>query len=85
MGITFEALSRHPDKLRGTIERSRPTLDTAIDSFRVQRPFLRDSAALARELERLPEFRPAPVALDLDGARRTCDVVGDLLPRAAAA
>jgi virulence factor Mce-like protein len=50
MGTTFEALSRHPDRLRGTIERLRPTLDAGIDSFPVQRPFLRDTARLARAL-----------------------------------
>ena len=55
MGTTFEALSRHPDKLRGTIERARPTLDTAVDSFPVQRPFLRDSRILAEELEPVAE------------------------------
>ena len=58
MATTFEALSRHPDHLRGTIERARPTLDTAIDSFRVQRPFLRDSADLAEELR--------PVAAEIE-------------------
>jgi ABC-type transporter Mla subunit MlaD len=50
MGTTFEALSRHPDNLRGMIERLRPTLDTGISSFRVQRPFLRDTADLSEEL-----------------------------------
>ena len=49
MGTTFEALSRHPERLQGTIERLRPTLDEGIDSFPVQRPFLRDTArAVAR-------------------------------------
>jgi virulence factor Mce-like protein len=58
MGTTFEALSRHPDHLRGTIERARPTLDEGIESFRVQRPFLRDSADLAEELR--------PVAAEIE-------------------
>jgi virulence factor Mce-like protein len=47
MGTTFEALSRHPDRLQGTIERLRPTLDAGVDSFPVQRPFLRDTRKLA--------------------------------------
>ncbi len=58
MGTTFEALSRHPDRLQGTIERLRPTIDEGIDSFRVQRPFLRDTASLSRAL------RPAAVQLE---------------------
>jgi len=58
MGVTFEALSRHEDSLRGTIERLRPTLDASIDSFPVQRPFLRDTATLARKLE--------PVAIEME-------------------
>jgi virulence factor Mce-like protein len=58
MGTTFEALSRHEDQLRGTIERARPTIDEGIESFRVQRPFLRDSADLAEELR--------PVAAEME-------------------
>ncbi len=58
MGITFEALSRNEDSLRDTIERLRPTLDAGVDSFPVQRPFLRDSATLAREL--------LPVAVEIE-------------------
>ncbi len=51
MATTFEALSRHPDRLRGAIERTAPTFNTAISSFRVQRPFLADSEKLFAELE----------------------------------
>jgi virulence factor Mce-like protein len=51
MAITFEALSRHADRLQQTIERAPDTLEAAIDSFPVQRPFLRDSRDLAAELE----------------------------------
>jgi virulence factor Mce-like protein len=66
MASTFEALSRHPEKLRGTIERARPTLDEGVESFRVQRPFLRDSATLARLLR--------PVADEMEFALpRTAD------------
>jgi virulence factor Mce-like protein len=53
MGTTFEALSRHPDKLRGTIERAAPTLEEAIRSFPVQRPFLADVERLNVQLEPL--------------------------------
>ncbi len=66
MGTTFEALSRHPDRLQGTIERLRPTLDTGIDSFRVQRPFLRDTAKLSRRLR--------PVAAEIE---RSLPLVSD--------
>ena len=54
---TFEAFSRNPEALRQTIERAPPTLDTAIRSFRVQRPFLADFADLSRRL------RPAAAEL----------------------
>jgi virulence factor Mce-like protein len=40
MATTFEALSRDPEALKETISKSPPTMDTAISSFRVQRPFL---------------------------------------------
>jgi predicted glycosyltransferase len=43
-----------------------------------------DGRALAAEIKRLLEFRPAPVALDLDGARNTALTVANLLARAAA-
>jgi len=66
MGTTFEALSRHPDRLQGFIERLRPTLDVGIDSFRVQRPFLRDTAKLSRALR--------PVALEIE---RSLPLVAD--------
>jgi virulence factor Mce-like protein len=68
MATTFEAFSRHPDKLRGLIERARPTLDEGIESFRVQRPFLRDSADLAEELR--------PVAAEIE---RSLPKVADAL------
>ena len=64
---TFEAWSRDPQAVKDTIERSAPTLDAGIRSFRTQRPFLvalRDfSVSLdnaARELPRtLPRIIPA--------------------------
>lgn len=50
MADTFEALGRNATALQQTIERSPETLDTAISSFRAQRPFLAQFAALSREL-----------------------------------
>ena len=58
--LTFEAISRDTDSLKETISRTHPTLQAGIDSFPVQRPFLSDSAALAREMQPLArELRPA--------------------------
>jgi ABC-type transporter Mla subunit MlaD len=57
---TFEAISRDPEALKATIERTHPSLQAGIDSFPVQRPFLSDSAALAREMQPVAaELRPA--------------------------
>jgi virulence factor Mce-like protein len=39
---TFEAISRHPDALKATISKAPSTMDTAVESFRAQRPFLAD-------------------------------------------
>ena len=59
-GLTFEALSREPESLKATIERTHPALQAGIESFPVQRPFLTDSAALAREMQPVArELRPA--------------------------
>jgi predicted glycosyltransferase len=41
-----------------------------------------DGRALAAEIKQLLAFRPAPVALDLDGARNTALTVANLLARA---
>ena len=58
MGTTFEALSREPESLRQTIERSPETLDAGIRSLPIQEPFLADAEILFRRLE--------PVAAELD-------------------
>ncbi len=55
MGTTFEALSASETRLRQTVERLAPTAEEGIRSFPVQRPFLRDSAELARRLEPVAE------------------------------
>lgn len=68
MATTFEALSRHPESLRGAIERAAPTLRTGISSFRVQRPFLADAERLFTHLE--------PVATEL---HRSLPPVSDAL------
>jgi virulence factor Mce-like protein len=63
MADTFAAFSRNPEALQQTIEKQPPTLDTAIDSFRVQRPFLVDFTDLSRRLrpaaQELPRSLPA--------------------------
>jgi virulence factor Mce-like protein len=63
MADTFEAVSRDPSALRATIERTPPTLDAAIASFRVQRPFLEDFTEISRDLrpavQELPRSLPA--------------------------
>jgi virulence factor Mce-like protein len=63
MADTFEAVSRDPGALQATIEKSPPTEDVAIRSFRVQRPFLADFADLSRRLRpavgELPRSLPA--------------------------
>jgi virulence factor Mce-like protein len=50
MADTFAAISRNPAALQATIEKSPGTMETAIQSFRVQRPFLADFADLSRRL-----------------------------------
>jgi virulence factor Mce-like protein len=50
MGTTFEALSRHETALRESIERSPRTLEAAISSFRVSRPFLAELTELSANL-----------------------------------
>jgi virulence factor Mce-like protein len=61
MADTFAAFSRCPGCLQQTIEKNPPTLDTAIASFRVQRPFLADFTDLSRRLQ--PFANVLPVAL----------------------
>src|SRR3954463_168553 len=61
MADTFQAFNQCPGCLQQTIEKNPPTLDTAIRSFRVQRPFLVDFADLSRRLQ--PFANVLPVAL----------------------
>ena len=57
MADTFEALGRDEGALKETISKSPPTMDTAIESFRVQRPFLANMAGFGRD------FTPATAEL----------------------
>ena len=63
MADTFEAFVREPSALQATIEKSPPTIDTSVASFRVQRPFLDDLADLSARLrpaaQELPRSLPA--------------------------
>jgi phospholipid/cholesterol/gamma-HCH transport system substrate-binding protein len=61
MADTFAAIARDPRALQLTIEKSPPTLDVAISSFRVQRPFLADFADLSGRLR--PAARELPRSL----------------------
>src|SRR3954465_8547471 len=61
MADPFQAFNQCPICLQQTIEKNPPTLDTAIRSFRVQRPFLADFADLSRRLQ--PFANVLPVAL----------------------
>jgi ABC-type transporter Mla subunit MlaD len=47
---TYDAINRDPEALKSTIEKSPPTMDDSIDSFRVQRPLLRETTLLSHEL-----------------------------------
>jgi ABC-type transporter Mla subunit MlaD len=49
-GQTFEALSRDPEALKATIEKSPDTLAVGERSFIAQRPFLRDLALVSADL-----------------------------------
>jgi virulence factor Mce-like protein len=61
MADTFEAFNRCPSCLQDTIAKQPPTMDVAIESFRVQRPFLVDFADLSRRL--IPAANVLPSAL----------------------
>jgi len=61
MATTFAAIGADPTALRQTIERSPSTIDTAVRSFRVQRPFLVDATDLSRRLR--PAIRELPRSL----------------------
>ena len=60
MADTFAALGRHEEALKSFIEKSPPTMDVAIDSFRVQQPFLTHLADFSEDFQ--------PAARQLRGA-----------------
>ena len=85
--ITFEALSADTDALKETISRSHRAFQAGIDSFPVQRPFLTDSAALARETQPVArDLRPAlpqindAIETGIPVTRRSVRFYGDLKP-----
>ena len=80
MATTFEAIGRDPRALQLTIEKSPPTIDTAIRSFRVQRPFLTDFTDLSRILR--PTVNELPRSLP--AVNRAFAVGTDVLPRTVA-
>jgi ABC-type transporter Mla subunit MlaD len=67
MADTWEAVGRDPEALRQTISKQPPTMDAAIESFRVQRPFLAElttfghyfSGATHELRGALPDINPA--------------------------
>jgi virulence factor Mce-like protein len=61
MADVFQAFSRCPSCLQDTIAKQPPTMDVAIESFRVQRPFLDDFADLSNRL--IPAAEELPRAL----------------------
>jgi virulence factor Mce-like protein len=61
MADTFEAIDNEPPALQATIEKSPPTIDVSVESFKVQRPFLDDFADLSRRLR--PAARQLPRSL----------------------
>ena len=77
MADTFDAISRYPRSLQQTIEKSPPTLDTSIASFKVQRPFLADFADLSARLR--PAARELPRSLP--ALNRALAVGTPVLPR----
>ena len=84
---TFEALSRDTEALKRTISSSHPAFQAGIESFPVQRPFLTESAALARETQpvarllrpTLPEINDALEA-GIPVTRRSVDFYGEVKP-----
>jgi len=63
MADTFEALGRDESALKQTISESPPTMDVAIESFRVQRPFLTNLEGFGKDF--------APATAELRGALPT--------------
>jgi ABC-type transporter Mla subunit MlaD len=72
---TFEAWSRHPRRLQGTLERTAPTMRAGIASFREQRPFLRDLRDFSGALEKTTSTFPRTLPRITDALRTGIPVV----------
>jgi ABC-type transporter Mla subunit MlaD len=72
---TFEAWSRYPQRLQGTLERTAPTMRAGIASFREQRPFLRDLRDFSAVLERTTATFPRTLPRITDALRTGIPVV----------
>ena len=59
MADTFKAITQCPSCLQQTIEKSPPTEDASIRSFRVQQPFLADFADLSNRLRPTAQLLPS--------------------------
>jgi phospholipid/cholesterol/gamma-HCH transport system substrate-binding protein len=70
MADTFEALGRDEGALKQTISDSPPTMDVAIESFRVQRPFLANLEGFGHDF--------APATAELRGALPTLNRAVDV-------
>jgi len=66
MADTFAAIDADPQALKDTISKSPPAMEASIRSFRVQRPFLDDTAKFSRDLaSAAEELKPTlPVVSD---------------------
>ncbi len=89
---TFEALSRDTEALKETISRSHPLFQAGIESFPVQRPFLTESARLARVMRPVArELRPTlpsstrALARGIPVTRKSVGFYEDLKPTLAVA
>jgi ABC-type transporter Mla subunit MlaD len=84
---TFEAISRDTEALKETISRSHPLFTAGIESFPVQRPFLTESARLARAMRPVArELRPTLPLINtaltrgIPVTRRSVEFYEDLKP-----
>jgi ABC-type transporter Mla subunit MlaD len=67
MADTWEAIGRDPEALQQFISKQPPTMDAAISSFQVQRPFLRELTVFSKDFSgatselrgALPDINPA--------------------------
>jgi len=85
MATTFAAISKDPNALKATIQKSPSTLDVSTRSLRDQQPFLRDTAAFGHDLDlatgelrrALPTINPA-LRVGIPVLKRSTELNGDL-------